>query len=211
MQLGDVVLERAVRRFARLVTNAVVAHPAVWQLFRPLFRRQWDHLAPRWDQHRRPDSFDPYLVGLDLLPEPPTRALDVGTGTGNGAFALASRFPAAVVIGIDFSGTMVAHAVSKLTPSLAGRVAFRQADAAAVPFGSAEFDLVAHNNMIPFFDEVTRVLRPGGHALFAFSSGSETPIYVPSARLQAELEPRGFSNFVHRSIGRGTVFVARKR
>lgn len=199
------------RRFARLVTDAVFARPATWRLFRPLFRRQWDRIAPSWDQHRRPDTFDPYLAGLDLLLQPPRRALDVGTGTGSGALAIAERFPAAEVIGVDFSEPMVAQAASKVTPSLAGRVSFRRADAASLPFNDGEFDLVAHNNMIPFFDEIARVLRPGGHALFAFSSGAETPIYVAADRLQAELERRGFAGFVHHSVGRGTVFVARKR
>jgi SAM-dependent methyltransferase len=206
-----VLLEHLLRRFARLVTNAVMARPTAWRVLRPLFRRQWDRLAPFWDQHRRPDTFDPYLVGLDLLPEPPSRALDVGTGTGNGAFAIAARFPGAEVVGVDFSEPMVVRAASKLTPSLASRVSFFPADAASLPFRDAEFDLVAHNNMIPFFDEIARVLRSGGHTLFAFSSGVDTPIYVPSDRLQAELERRGFTDFARRSPGRGSVFVARKR
>jgi len=65
--------------------------------------------------------------------------------------------------------------------------------------------------MIPFFDEVTRVLRSGGHALFAFSSGAQTPIYVPPERIRAELERRGFSDFAFFSRARGTSLVARKR
>ncbi len=199
------------RRFARLVTDAVVARPATWRWLRPLFRRQWDQIAPSWDQHRRPDTFDPYLAGLELLPEQPGRALDVGTGTGNGAIAIAGRFPAAEVVGVDFSDVMVAHATAKVTPALAGRVSFRQADASSLPFDDGEFDLVAHNNMIPFFDEIARVLKPGGHVLFAFSSGAETPIYVPPDRLQAELERRGFADFVYREWGRGTVLIAMLR
>lgn len=205
------MLELASRRFARWVTNAVVARPAAWRVFRPLFRRQWDQLAPSWDQTRRPDTFDPYLAGLNALPAPPKRALDVGTGTGGGALEIAARFPTAEVVGIDFSAEMVARAASKVTPSLVGRVSFRQGDASSLPFGDSEFDLVAHNNMIPFFDEVARVLRPGGYALFAYSSGAETPIYVPPERLRAELERRGFSDFAHLSRARGTALIARRR
>jgi SAM-dependent methyltransferase len=204
------LLERVLRRFARIVTNAVIARPSAWRLLRPLFLRQWDRIAPSWDEHRRPDSFDPYLAGLDLLPRPPRRALDVGTGTGNGALAIAGRFPAAEVVGVDFSDPMVAQAASKITPSLAARLSFRRADAASLPFSDGEFDLVAHNNMIPFFDEIARVLRTGGHVLFAFSSGAETPIYVRPDRLRTELERRGFSDFAHHSRGRGTVALARK-
>jgi len=205
------LLERFPERFARLVTEAVVARPAAWRLLRPLFRRQWDKLAPSWEQLRRPDTFDPYLAGLDALPQPPTRVLDVGTGTGGGALEIAARFPTTEVVGVDFSPMMVAQAASKIIPTLAGRVSFRRGDASSLPFRDGEFDLVAHNNMIPFFDEVTRVLRSGGHALFAFSSGAQTPIYVPPERIRAELERRGFSDFAFFSRARGTSLVARKR
>jgi SAM-dependent methyltransferase len=194
-----------------LVTNAVVAQPAAWRLIRPLFRRQWDRLAPSWERTRHSDTFDPYLAGLGALPEPPKRALDVGTGTGGGALEIAARFPEAEVLGVDFSAQMVAHAASKVLPSFSGRVSFRQADAASLPFRDDEFDLVAHNNMIPFFDEIARVLRPGGHALFAFSGGAETPIFVRPQRLRAELARRGFSEFVYLRQGRGTVLIARRK
>lgn len=206
-----VLVERFSQRFARLVTDTVVARPAAWRFLRPLFRRQFDALAPSWEQLRRPDTFDPYLAALDALPAPPERALDVGTGTGNGALEIARRFPAAEVIGVDLSPAMVAQAASKITPSLADRVSFRWGDASSLPFPDSEFDLVAHNNMIPFFDEVTRVLRPGGHALFAFSGGAQTPIYVPPERIGAELERRGFTDFAFFSPGRGTSLMARKR
>lgn len=207
----NALLERVSRRFARFVTDTVVARPAAWRLLRPLFRRQWDQLAPSWEQYRRPDTFDPYVAGLNALPEPPKRALDVGTGTGNGALEIAARFPSAEVIGVDFSAAMVAQAASKVTPSLAGRVSFRQADASSLPFSDGEFDLVAHNNMVPFFDEIARVLRPGGHALFAFSSGAETPIYVAPERVRTELERRGFTDFAYFTPGRGTALIAQRR
>jgi SAM-dependent methyltransferase len=205
------LFQRGFRRFARLVTNAAVARPATWRFVGPTFRRQWDRLAPSWELSRQPDTFDPYLAGLDALPEPPQHALDVGTGTGGGALEIAARFPSASVVGVDFSAPMVARAADKVSRSLASRVSFRRADASSLPFLDGEFDLVAHNNMIPFFDEIARVLRSGGHALFAFSAGAETPIYVPPGRLRAELERRGFSDFTYLTQGRGTVLVARRR
>jgi hypothetical protein len=64
--------------------------------------------------------------------------------------------------------------------------------------------------MIPFFDELVRVLEPGGQVLFAFSLGAETPIYVPVERLRAELERRGFMDFAEFAAGEGTAFLARK-
>ena len=204
------MLEIFPRRFARFVTNRVVAHPAAWRILRPLFRRQWDYAASTWEQSRRPDSFDPIKAALDLLPSPPGRALDVGTGTGGAAFTIAVRFPHAKVVGVDLSSEMVDRARSKITGPVAGRLSFQQADASSLPFPAEDFDLVTHSNMIPFFDETARVLRPGGHAIYAFSSGTETPIYVPLDRLQGELQKRGFTEFARCSAGRGMALVARK-
>jgi hypothetical protein len=64
--------------------------------------------------------------------------------------------------------------------------------------------------MIPFFDEIARVVAPGGYALFAFSSGAGTPIYVPAQRLRDELRRRGFSDFAEFRAGRGNSLLARK-
>ncbi|HEY2937054.1 MAG TPA: class I SAM-dependent methyltransferase, partial [Gaiellaceae bacterium] len=132
-----------------------------------------------------------------------------GPGTGDGAFALARRFPEAEVVGVDLAEAMVAEARRKTPTELEGRVHFEVADAARLPFGASEFDLVAMNNMIPFFDELTRVLVPGGHAVFAFSGGAQTPIYVDPERLRRELERRGFTEFADFSAGTGTAFAAK--
>ena len=80
---------------------------------------------------------------------------------------------------------------------------FVAADASVLPFPNDSFGLVAHANMIPFFDELVRVLEPGGQVLFAFSLGVETPIYVPAERLRAELERRGFMDFAEFAAGDG--------
>jgi len=87
---------------------------------------------------------------------------------------------------------------------------YERADAAALPFADGSFELASHANMIPFFDEVARVVAAGGHALFAFSSGAETPIYVSSARLREELARRGFTEFAEFDAGRGNALLARK-
>jgi hypothetical protein len=54
------------------------------------------------------------------------------------------------------------------------------------------------------------VLAPGGQALFAFSSGASTPIYVPLETLRAELSRRGFTEFAEFAPGRGNALLARK-
>jgi ubiquinone/menaquinone biosynthesis C-methylase UbiE len=194
------------QRFARLTTDAVVRWPWLWPFFRRLTARQFDAIAPQWDGFRTGDSFAPFEAALAAVEGEVKDALDVGTGTGEGAVRVATRFPAATVIGVDVANEMLAHARRK-----APELRFQQADAAELPFDDGSFDLVTHANMIPFFDEVARVLRPGGIAFFAFSAGDETPIYVPSERLRAELERRGFIDFANFTAARGTAFSARKR
>ena len=198
------------RRFARIATVAAVRSPLLWKLFRPFVRRQFDALAPVWDSMRLEDTLAPYDAALAGVAAEPARILDVGTGTGAGALRLAQRFPKAEIVGIDLSEAMLEHARENTPAELRDRVRFQRADASALPFGAGSFELVTHANMIPFFDEVTRVVAPGGHALFAFSSGAETPIYVPSERLRDELARRGFTDFAEFDAGRGNALLARK-
>jgi len=198
------------RRFARLATDAAVRNPLLWKAFRPFIRRQFDALAPVWDSMRLEDTLASYEAALARLEQPPARVLDLGTGTGAGALVLARRFPNAQVVGVDLSGAMLAQARRNTPAELAQRLTFEAGDASGLRFGDGEFDLVAHANMIPFFDEVARLVAPGGHALFAFSSGAQTPIYVPTARLRDELGRRGFTEFAEVSAGRGVALLARR-
>jgi SAM-dependent methyltransferase len=198
------------RKLSRVATNAAVRRPFLWRLFRPLIRRQFDSLAPVWDTMRTPASFLAYETALAAVDPPPKRALDLGTGTGVGALAIAQRFPDVEVVGADMADRMLAEARKKIPTELEGRVRFEHADASALPFADASFDLVTLANMIPFFDELSRVLAPGGHALFSFSVGADTPIYVPSDRLRAELGSRGFTEFADFAAGPGTALLVRK-
>jgi SAM-dependent methyltransferase len=198
------------QKFARLSTNAVLRSPRLWRFFRPLVRKQFDAIAGSWDTMRDPTHLAPYEAALVDVEPAPTRALDLGTGTGQGAFALARRFPGTDVIGVDLADAMLAEARRKTPAELADRVRFETGDASALAFSDASFDLVAHANMIPFFDELTRVLAPGGQAMFAFSLGPGTPIYVPLERLRQELARRGFTEFAEFAAGKGTALLARK-
>jgi ubiquinone/menaquinone biosynthesis C-methylase UbiE len=159
---------------------------------------------------RDPTHLAPYEAALAAVDPAPARALDLGTGTGQGAFAIARRFPGTAVVGVDLADAMLAEARRKTPPELAERVRFENGDASALAFPDASFDLVAHANMIPFFDELTRVLAPGGQAVFAFSVGAGTPIYVPPERLTEELARRGFTEFAEFDAGKGTSLLARK-
>jgi ubiquinone/menaquinone biosynthesis C-methylase UbiE len=204
------VLSEVGRKFARVATVVAVRNPRLWRFFRPLMRRQFDAIASEWDTMRDPDHLAPYERALQAVDPAPTRALDLGTGTGQGAFAIARRFPAAEVIGADLSERMLAQARSKTPPGLGGRIRFERADASRLPYADGSFELVAHANMIPFFDELARVLAPGGQALFAFSGGAETPIYVATERLREELSRRGFAEFADITEGKGSGLLARK-
>ncbi len=173
-------------------------------------RKQFDAIAGSWDTMREPTHLAPYEAALAAIDPAPSRALDLGTGTGEGAFAIARRFPQTQVVGVDLAEGMLAEARRKTPGELAERVSFESGDASALAFADGSFELVAHANMIPFFDELARVLAPSGHAVFAFSAGPGTPIYVTPERLKEELLRRGFAEFAEFAAGKGTALLARK-
>jgi ubiquinone/menaquinone biosynthesis C-methylase UbiE len=199
------------RRFARLTTNLVMRNPRLWSLLRRPMRFQFDRLAPRWDAMRTGHAYVPYEAALERVHPPPKRALDLGTGTGGAAFAIARRFPDAEVVGADIAEQMIEQARRNTPDELRDRVRFEVADASKLPYEDDSFDLVGLSNMIPFFDELERVVAPGGFLIVAFSGGAGTPIYVPSERLRSELERRGFTDFAELSTDPGTAMLARKQ
>jgi SAM-dependent methyltransferase len=114
------------------------------------------------------------------------------------------------VIGVDLAEAMLAEAKRKTPTELVERVRFEAGDASDLSFPADTFDLVTHANMIPFFNELARLVKPGGQVLFAFSGGAQTPIYVSSERLRSELGRRGFTDFAEFAAGNGSVLLARK-
>ena len=201
-------LESAGRRFARVTTRVVVARPALWRLFRGPPRRQFGSLATTWEGRIGPEGLVPLGAALDRLSAPPRKVLDLGTGTGKEARVVAKRFPDTEVVGVDLAPEMVEEAKRLLPSELAGRVSFQVADGASLPFAAGEFDLVVLQNMIPFFEELGRVTAPGGKAIFAFSRGAETPIWVPPEKLRARLEGVGFGDVEELAAGQGVAVLA---
>jgi ubiquinone/menaquinone biosynthesis C-methylase UbiE len=98
------------------------------------------------------------------------RVLDVGCGAGFPALELAGRLgPASRVTGIDVWDAALDRARAKATAYGLVNVELRHADASALPFGEASFDLVVSNlGLNNFADaqaamrEAARVLCPGG-------------------------------------------------
>jgi ubiquinone/menaquinone biosynthesis C-methylase UbiE len=192
------------KKVARLITDAVVRRPALWRLVRGRMRDMFERIAPTWETLLGPHHLGALRLALAGLA--PGHVLDVGTGTGVAAHALAEWFPSAEVIGVDLSSAMVEEARRK-----GGRVRFEVADASRLPFREGSFDLVVLMNAVPFFDELARVLAPGGYLVFSFSRGAETPIYVSEPRLRRELARRGFTDFEAFAADPATSFRARKR
>jgi SAM-dependent methyltransferase len=189
----------------------VVSRPRLWRIFRSPLRKQFDVLASQWEERVGPEGLIPLGAALDKLDHPPARVLDLGTGTGKGARIVAKRFPEAEVVGVDLSPVMIERAQGLLSADLHGRVRFEVADASELQFEDGAFDLVTLLNMIPFFEELARVVAPGGRLVFAFSFGAETPIYVPPETLRERLEPLGFGDFEELSAGQGTGFLATRK
>ncbi|GAC1395387.1 MAG: bifunctional demethylmenaquinone methyltransferase/2-methoxy-6-polyprenyl-1,4-benzoquinol methylase UbiE [Chloroflexota bacterium] len=98
-------------------------------------------------------------------------ALDVGTGTGEIAFALAAAAPGARVVGLDFSAAMIEEARRK-AQERAAQPEFTVGDALALPYPDHTFDAVTSaftvrnvGDLRRAFGEMHRVLKPGGRVV----------------------------------------------
>lgn len=118
----------------------------------------------------------------NLLDRADARVLDVCCGTGDLTLALA-RHGRATIIGSDFAHPMLvraagkSHTISKGKRSGGNLAGYIEADALALPFADASFDLVTaafgFRNLANYdrgLREMFRVLRPGGQiAILEFS------------------------------------------
>lgn len=97
--------------------------------------------------------------------------LDLGSGAGNDAFvARAETGATGKVIGVDFTPTMIRRARENAEKLNFHNVEFRQGDIEDLPVSDNSVDVVVSNcvlNLVPdkpkVFQEIMRVLRPGGH------------------------------------------------
>jgi SAM-dependent methyltransferase len=204
---------RWIRLTGRAINALVARAPILWPLLRGVTHRYWEDRAEGWgDRVDRsgPAYLTPLATGLLRVRPEPERALDIGTGLGDAALLVAREFPHARVRGIDFSEEMVRRAQARIGLDPEGRVAFKVADAADLPFEDESFDLVTQLNVPPFFAEIGRVLRPGGFALIAASWGPSTPFYTPESVLRRGFRRAGLEPVESAEAGAGTYFLARR-
>ena len=106
-----------------------------------------------------------------LAPRDGQRILDVATGTGMVAAALARAAPGCRVVGLDQSEQMLAGARARLArePELAARIELVLGEAERLPFADGEFDALSFTYLLRYVDdraatmrELARVVRPGG-------------------------------------------------
>jgi demethylmenaquinone methyltransferase / 2-methoxy-6-polyprenyl-1,4-benzoquinol methylase len=103
-------------------------------------------------------------------PQPAERVLDVATGTGMVAVALARR-AACAVVALDQSEAMLGAAQVRVRrdAQLAARISFLRGEAERLPFADAEFDRLTFTYLLRYVDdrpatmrELARVVKPGG-------------------------------------------------
>jgi len=136
-----------------------------------------------------PESYDRYLVPLIFAPFAadlarraaslsPRAVLETAAGTGVVTRALAASLAAdASYVVTDLNQPMLDYAASR--QPLDSRLKWRHADALALPFENASFDLVCCQFGAMFFPdrssayrEAKRVLKPGGYFLLTFGIAS---------------------------------------
>lgn len=202
-----------IRLTGRALNATIARAPWLWPILRPATRGFFERAALGWDQRTQAGSVE-HLAALAAatprIAPTPERVLDLGTGTGEAALFLAREYPRASVRGVDISEEMIHAAKTKVGLDPDGRIAFKVADAAKLPYADEAFDLVAQVNVPPFFSEVARVLRPGGHLVVIASWGSATPFYTPAALLERGSRRHGIEAVASGEAGAGTWFLGRK-
>lgn len=132
-------------------------------------------IAPRYDLANRVLSGGIDVLWRDALVRHvartrPGRILDLATGSGDVALALARGLPAAEIVGTDFCQPMLDQAAGKLgeRPAAQGRVRFEWADALQLPYPDESCDAVTMSfglrntaSRAACLAEMRRVLRPG--------------------------------------------------
>src|SRR5438132_788012 len=110
------------------------------------------------------------LAARELHLPPGGLCLDLATGTGDLALAVREAYPAARVVGVDFSLTMMRVAQRKVGPWQ--RIGFAAGDALSLPFAGEQFDGLINGfllrNVVDLrrvLAEMRRMVKPGGRVV----------------------------------------------
>jgi ubiquinone/menaquinone biosynthesis C-methylase UbiE len=151
---------------------------------------RWEKAAEAYATGEHKSGRDLGLVVEFAAPTRKERVLDIGTGAGHTALALAPRVSSVVLT--DPVDAMLATARRLFQEAGLTNAEFVQASAERLPFPAASFDIVTTRLAAHHFDdvavamrEVARVLRRGGIFVFIDSLAPENP---ESATYQNEVE-----------------------
>ena len=147
------------------------------------------------------ELYDLVAQGIDLSGR---EVLEIGSGRGGGASFVARYHSPHRMVGVDLSPRAVA--LCRERHSVPG-LSFEVGDAESLGFASASFDAVlnvesshCYGDLDAFLREVRRMLRPGGHFLYAdFRSRTEVEAW------RAKLLAMGLTLVSERNITPGVV------
>lgn len=112
------------------------------------------------------------LERLEIIRIAPKAVMDLGSGTGYFASLLEKKYPKAVIYGVDRAKGMLQFA--KKRRAWLSHQRFIQADAVRLPFPNQSIDFIFSNltlhwcsDLKAVFQEMYRVLKPGGFAIFS--------------------------------------------
>ncbi|MFD1981112.1 class I SAM-dependent methyltransferase [Mesorhizobium newzealandense] len=165
-------------------------------------------IPENYDRYMVPLIFEPFAADLARRAASlsPSAVLEIAAGTGVVTRALAPRLsPGASYVVTDLNQPMLDYAASRQAPD--SRITWRQADALALPFEDAVFDLVCCQFGAMFFPdrpsgyrEAKRVLKPGGHFLFNVWDRIEENIFANDVtNALAEIFPNDPPRFLART------------
>jgi demethylmenaquinone methyltransferase/2-methoxy-6-polyprenyl-1,4-benzoquinol methylase len=158
-------------------------------------RGLFDNIASRYDLANAVITFgrikkwrQRLVDEIDLRGSP--LVLDLATGTGDLALAIARRSPMARIVGVDLSLEMVRRGREKARRAgVGGRISFVLADVTALPFRDGVADcavdafLLRHVPSLPdAFLEFGRVLRSGGEVASLELTQPTNPVFRPIFR-----------------------------
>jgi ubiquinone/menaquinone biosynthesis C-methylase UbiE len=151
---------------------------------------RWEKAAEAYATGEHKSGRELELVVDFAAPAGTERVLDIGTGAGHTALALAPRVSSVVLT--DPVPTMLATARRVFADAGVRNAEFVEATAERLPFPDASFDIVSTRLAAHHFDdvalamrEVARVLRPGGAFIFV---DTLAPDDTESAAYQDEVE-----------------------